>query len=735
MRLKSISLITISLMFLLSGIVFAGDSNDSNNSEVSGSVEIGARSVEGGEDSAKLWEYRDLKDSSLGNVKLNIDKESYFLNMTGKNIGLDDQFFKVKGGRYGHYNYSIYYDEIVHNFSFRNKTYYTGIGTGNLDYYATNRTTNTDSSYTPNIPTTEFLWSKFDYSTNRKDLGLTIDIKFDSPFYLTAKASQIETKGIKPIGSPSGVFVDRTGVQTSAFGNTVEMPATVDYWTKNISFEGGYKTKSFIGSVNALYSKFENPYDFLMWRNPYVTTTSLYEKTSLPPDNDYYKLSAQGVLKQLPLDSSLAINAGYANIKNSLSLLNTIASSTSGTSTTTPAYTTETLGLNNSTYTGDISYTTASLALTTKPRELLDLKLYYNYLKKDNKSTLIEYTDMTTGGNVSSELFNYSKNNLGLDADYKLSALTKAAIGYEYLKIDRERNDAKSTSDNSVYAEIKNNSLDFLSAKLKYQRLWRSSDFKNDTLGTGITDINYIRRFLRRFDATDKTMDLLKIGFDINPAEHLDIGLEYTYKTNDYNTTKLGRTKDKRDEYYIDAVYEIPDSLKLTGFFDYETARYDSYHRYINPTGTYSYDPDSAPVTNSYNWSSLLEDKNWSVGAGVEMPVRKDKLDVAVSWTYAEADGRNDFTSQNNIGNPLDINIYDDYKKHTLNVKAIYRFVKNLNLTAGYAYESLEYKDEQYDSYKYVMAAASSPNSYLTGAYKDRNYNTNIVYLLTSYSF
>ncbi len=735
MRLKSIPLITISLMFLLSGIVFAGDSNDTNNSEVSGSVKIGARSVEGGEDSAKLWEYRDLKDSSLGNVKLNIDKESYFLNMTGKNIGLDDQFFKVKGGRYGHYNYSIYYDEIVHNFSFRNKTYYTGIGTGNLDYYATNRTTNTDSSYTPNIPTTEFLWSKFDYVTNRKDLGLTIDIEFDSPFYLTAKASQIETKGIKPIGSPSGVFVDRTGIQTSAFGNTVEMPATVDYWTKNISFEGGYKTKSFIGSVNALYSKFENPYDFLMWRNPYVTTTSLYEKTSLPPDNDYYKLSAQGVLKQLPLDSSLAINAGYANIKNSLSLLNTIASSTSGTSTTTPAYTTETLGLNNSTYTGDISYTTASLALTTKPRELLDLKLYYNYLKKDNKSTLIEYTDMTTGGNVSSELFNYSKNNLGLDADYKLSALTKAAIGYEYLKIDRERNDAKSTSDNSVYAEIKNNSLDFLTAKLKYQRLWRSSDFKNDTLGTGITDINYIRRFLRRFDATDKTMDLLKLGFDIYAAEHLDIGLEYTYKTNDYNATKLGRTKDKRDEYYIDAVYEIPDSLKLTGFFDYETARYDSYHRYINPTGTYSYDPDSAPVTNSYNWSSILEDKNWSVGAGVEMPVRKDKLDVAVSWTYAEADGRNDFTSQNNIGNPLDINIYDDYKKHTLNVKAIYRFVKNLNLTAGYAYESLEYKDEQYDSYKYVMAAASSPNSYLTGAYKDRNYNTNIVYLLTNYSF
>lgn len=732
MRLKFIYLITFGLIFLLSNIAFA---NDSDNSEVSGSVKIGARAVEGGEDSAKLWEYRDLKDGAVGNVKLNIDKESYYLNMTGKNIGLDDQFFKVKGGRYGHYNYSIYYDEIVHNYSFRNKTFYSGIGTGNLDYYATNRSSNTDSSYTPNIPTTEFLWSKFDYAINRRDLGLTFDIKFDTPYYLTVKASQIETKGTKPIGSPSGVFVDRTGTQTSAFGNMVEIPAPIDYWTKNISLEGGYKTKGFVGSVNLLFSRFENTYDYLKWRNPYVTTSSVYEKTSLPPDNDYYKLSAQGVLKQLPLHSSLAINAGYANIKNSLSMLNTTTSSTSGTSTTTPTYSTETLGLNNSTYTGDISYTTASLALTSQPGDLLDAKLYYNYLKKDNKSTLIEYTDLSTGGKVDSELFNYSKNNFGLDADYKLSSVTKAAIGYEYLKIDRERNDAKSTSDNSVYAEVKNKSLDFLSAKLKYQRLWRSSDFKNDTLGTGTTDVNYIRRFLRRFDATDKTMDLLKIAFDIYPAEHIDIGLEYTYKTNDYNTTKLGRTKDRRDEYYIDALYEIPDSFKLTGFLDYETAKYDSYHRYINPTGTYSYDPNAAPVTNSYNWSSTVEDINWSVGAGLEIPVKKDKLDIAASWTYAVADGKDDFTSQNNIGNPLDITVYDDYKKHSLNIKAIYKFVKNLNLIAGYAYESLEYKDEQYDGYKYVMTTTSSPNSYLTGAYKDRNYNANIVYLLTSYSF
>ncbi|MEK6590687.1 MAG: MtrB/PioB family outer membrane beta-barrel protein, partial [Nitrospinota bacterium] len=692
-------------------------------------------SVEGGEDSAKLREYRDLRDTVLGSINLNVDKDSYFLNTTGKNIGLDDQYLNLNGGRYGSFKYSLIYNEIIHNLSFGTRTFYSGIGTGNLDYFAANRTTNTDSSYTPNIAATEYLWSKFNYATKGKDLGATFDITLNSPFYFSVNANQIETKGTRPIGSPSGVFADRIGSQTSTFGNLVEMSAPVDYRTKNLFLEAGYKSKAFVGSMNLLLSKFENQYDFLTWRNPYVTTTSINERTSLPADNDYYKTTAQGILKQLPFNSLFAVNLGYTKIKNKLSLLDTIASSTSGTSTTSPTYTIKQLGLNSNSFDGDITYSSASVSLTSQPVKRIDFKLSYNYLKKENKSTSIEYTDLSTGTKINSELFNYNKNNFGIDASYKLSATTKTNLGYEYLNIERERNDARSTKDNSAYIEIRNNSLDLITARLKYQRLWRSSDFNNSTSGTGPTDVNYIRRFLRRFDATDKTQDTLKIGFDIYPAEHLDLGLEYTYRYNDYHATKLGRTKDRRDEYYIDAVYEKPEYFKLTGFFDYEIVKYYSYHRFINPTGTFSYDPDSTPVTNSFNWSSTLEDKNWSVGAELEIPVTRDTLDIAASWVYAEADGKNDFSSQNNIGTPLNIDRYDDYKKHAFNIKAIYKFVKNLNLIFGYAYESFEYKDEQYEGYKFVMNTATSPNTYLTGAYNDRNYSANIVYLLTSYYF
>ena len=727
MRLKIFISIILVGFFAFSGFVYAEDKDFS----VSGSIKLGGRWVnENSSNSAKFLEYRDLEDGVFGKLKLDADIGSYFLNITGQNIGYDDQSIMLKGGKYGYFKYNLYYNEIIHNLSFNARTFYSGIGTGNLDYFATNRAKNTDTAYTPNIPTDANLWNKFDYSLQRKDVGASVDITLNSPFYVTVDANQLETSGVRPIGAPSGVFVDRIGTQTSAFGNQVELPAPVDYKTKNLNLEAGYNTKDVLFSISGLLSKFENANDYLRWRNPYVTTEAVYEVNSLAADSDYYKISVKGVLKRLPLDSALALNVGYARLKNDLSLLNTIASATSGTATTSPTYSTATLGLNDSTFNGDIRYKSASLALTSSPVKGLNTKLYYNYLKKDNKSDEITYTN---GTSVTNELFEYKKNNFGIDVSCKLPAATKIMVGYEYMKVDRpvEREDAESTKDNSVYVELKNSSLDFLTAKIRYQRLWRSSEFGNNNAGTGVTDANYIKRFVRRFDATDKKMDALKLAFDVTPIEHFDIGLEYIYKKNNYDETILGRTQDKRNEYYVDASYEMPDLFKIGAFFDYETVKNDSYHRnFINNA-----DVSTPPTSTNYNWSAKLEDKNYSYGVGLTIPVVKNTLKFATSWTYEKANGKADFASQNNYGTPLNIDQYDDYKKQAFNAKAVYKAAKNMDVTLGYAYESYKYQDAQYDGYQYVMNNTTSPNTYLTGAYANPNYNANIVYLTVAYKF
>ncbi|MBI4495727.1 MAG: MtrB/PioB family outer membrane beta-barrel protein, partial [Deltaproteobacteria bacterium] len=608
MKLKILGLIITVLLFT-TGPALAQE----KGIDVSGGLTLGLRSVHETDGSAKFQEYRDLRDGVFGDVDLNVYRGKYYLDFTGENIGLDDQFYQLRGGKYESFKYSLYYNEIPHNLSFGARTFYAGstIGTGTLDYFATDRARNTDTSFTPNITTNPALWNTFDYAIKRKDVGGALTFSFGTPFFLTVEANTLETKGVKPWGAPSGVFVDRRGVQGSAFGNVVEMPAPVDYKTNTLGLKTGYNTQPFMVALEGMYSKFENSHDYLRWRNPYVTTAAEYEVSSLAADNDYWNVSAQGRVR-LPLSSALAAKVGYSKLTNSLSLLNTIPSATSGTATTSPSYFVKTLGLSHSTFDGDIRYTTAGVALTSSPIRPLDVKLFYNYLKKDNESPIIEYTDPVNGATVDSELFKYDKNNVGLDLGYRLPLKTKALLGYEYLVIKRERPDAEKTKDNLVYVGLKNSYFDMITGKIRYERLWRSSDFANASAGTGPTDPDYFKRFVRRYDATDKTMDAVKIGVDISPLEHLEVGLEFAYKQNDYKETVLGRTKDRRYEYYVDAAYEMPELFRLKAFFDYEDVKYDSKHRNVTPTAPFSIDPNAAPTANSYNWNATVKDASYA---------------------------------------------------------------------------------------------------------------------------
>lgn len=735
MRLKILlTALVIGLLFTGIGGGSAVLADEAGEFVFTGSVDLGVRSVSDGDKSAKFQEYRDLKPGVFSDLTFGGDNGAYFMDFTGENIGRNDQKFEMEGGKFGTFKYSLHYDEIVHNYSFGAKTFYSGVGTASLDYSATNRAKNTDAAYTPAISTDAGLWaSTFDYSIKRKDTGAMLDFTFGTPFYVTLDANQVETKGVRPLGTPGGVYVDRKGVQTSSFGNVVELPAPVDYRTQNLNLKAGYNTKTVSFGFSGLLSRFENANDLLTWRNPFVSTQSFSETSSMPSDNNYYKFNAHGALKQLPLNSSLAMQVGYSKLMNEIPLLSTIAYATSGTATTSPTYKSQSLILNNQTFKGDIEYNTASVALTSEPVKSLTTKVYYNYLKKRNTSTEITYTNVTS---VSNELLGYEKNNAGVDLGFKVTPKTKLGVGYEYLMMKRSpRPDAENNQDNSVYGEVKNSSLDWLTAKVKYQRLWRKSKFENGSAGAGPADQLYIERFVRRFDATDKVQDSLKFGVDIAPLEHLDIGLEYIYKKNDYKDTILGRLSDERNEYYADVAYTMPERFKLTAFVNYEEVKAKSYHRYISPSGTFSFDPGAAPVANSYNWSENLTDKNWMYGLGLEVPAIKDRLTFVASWIYEKTDGQADFSSQNNFGAPLNIASYDDYTKQGLDLKAIYKATRSLDLTLGFAYERFTISDAQWDGYQYVVSSAGVPVTYLSGAYSDQNYNVSMVYFMASYKF
>jgi MtrB/PioB family decaheme-associated outer membrane protein len=728
MRLK-ILLMTILLAVLgVGSFAYAAD-EAKDDVTITGFVDLGVQSVQDKGKSAKFNEYRDVRTGVFTNMEFGGDNGYYYVDITGENVGRDDQSFEVKGGRFGLFDYKLFYNETIHNLTFDAKTFYANPGSSNLIYGYANGATGL-AAYTPTVPLNSGQWNTFDYSVKRKDVGATVDFTFGTPFYVTVDASQNEKKGIVPFGTPSNLIRDyKNSTSASLF---LELPIPIDYRTNNLNLKAGYNTKKYSFSITGSLSKFENENPYVNFQNPGVTTQSRSEFLSEPSDNENYKLSMQGAVRQLPLNSAVAVQLGYSKLKSDFTIPSILSnSSNTATGNVNPTYNTETLGLNKSSFKGDITYQTASVALTSEPIKALDTKIHFNYLNKENKSDIIEFTNPTTKLTTDTEVFNYKKYNVGADAGYKITKTTKASVGYEFEQVKRDRVDFDSTKDNRVYGEIKDSSLEWLTAKAKYQRLWRNSSFLQDN------DSNVYWRYFRKYDAANKIQDSVKLGLEFDPINHLNFGLEYIYKNNDYKDTLLGVTKDQRHEFYVDASYEIPDIFKVTAFFDYETV--DSTDAFRSNAA----DPRTPSTSSGYNYSQDLKDRNFLYGLALQAPIIKDKLQFVASWTYEEANGAADFNvpavaTAAVVNTFINLSERDDYKKQSLSLKLIYKATKNLDLTLGYAYEKYQYSDISMNDYAYWINSTTSPfpvSGFLSGSNYNQPYEVNLFYMQVGYKF
>ena len=667
------------VLFLLPQVDWSSAAEDA---EISGSVVLGGRLTDGEDDSAKFQEYRDLDDAILGDFTFNYNQDAYWLGAEGQNIGQDDQFYQLTGGSYEKFKYAFFYNEIPHNLTFDALSFYSGIGSDSL----------TITFADPDIPAT---WTNFDYQIETKTYGGDISFTLAEPFYFSLGANRQEKNGLKPLGSGS-------------FSGAVEMPEPVDYTTDNYTANGGYRSDQLSIKISGLYSTFNNDKNFLDWQNPFLGIT---ETNSLPADNNYAKIGADLMWRQLPLKSTFVVNGSYANLSNDFSV-DAIGAPLLA-------------GLNQKNFEGDITTTRLGASFVSHPLEKLDTRLFYDYYDQDNDSTVIDYT----GGGNGDYLFGYTKNDLGVDAGYRLPAHTRLNGGYTYTYIDRtNRPDGENNADNLFYLKLKNTSLDFLTAKLEYSYLNRDVDSNYDLTGLTIFDPAYINPYVQRFDVAAKQRNAVKLAVEVSPLNSLDFGASYTYVDNNYEDVTLGRTNDNGNEFSIDFMWRAAKIFKLSGFAAYENYQADSNH--------YNYGPGQPSIPTiddlnpaSYRWTQSIDTNFWAVGLLGRMPLMKERLELTLSWQYQQADGKSDFTSQG-LNPLLPINDYDDYDLNLVEAKAAYALTAAVDLTIGYLYEDLNYEDNQYQGYEYT------PNgTYLSGAYDYPDYSNHLGYFTVRYKF
>lgn len=675
MKLRYLTMLLVALLAAVPA--FAGEA------VVTGEVQAGLRFISGDDTdddkgNAKFNEYDNRNDGFIGDFSLFAGKDRHYLKVDADSSGLEATVGCFKNGKF-----SVYFNEFDHNYTYDALTVFKGVGSENLTLAGVG-----------NNPAN---WIPFDYTVERKQMGAKGDFSFGSPFFLTFDVNKTEKDGQVPWGVNSS--------STSPGSYFTELPMPIEYAANTATVTLGYRSKSLTASVDGTISSFDNDNDRLSWQSPSVVNAAVTVPVYLAPDNEMAQIGGQLIFRELPLASTLALRGSYAKLTSDADII----------------------GFRE--FDGEVTYTNASAILRSRPTTALDTEIAYRYTDKDNDS------DQFDTGAGENQLFHYTKHSASIEGGYHLTAHNRLGAGYEYTKVDRAkevRHDAEETEDNKVFVEWKNSSLDFLTAKLRYEFLDRDTDFPDVPAAPVAAD------YVRPFDAATKQQDTVRVIFDVAPFDGLDLGIEYNYETADYDDTVLGRTDEESSEVIVDASAALPINSTLYAYVSYEQLEttVDQRRGSNDPLG------NSALTNANYSWENNREDNTWAYGVKLMVPLVDERLKLTAAWDYEKNEGEDTFTFPSAAfpaavepTRPIDINSnYGDYTQKTLNLKAEYAISASWEVMIGYLYEKYELEDIQYDGYRYIYGAGAS-TSYLSGAYADSDYEAKMGYLAMKYKF
>jgi MtrB/PioB family decaheme-associated outer membrane protein len=640
--------------------------------EYAGEVNLGLRTTHYASDqkSAKYDEYLDqgnglygsgwlLYDSDTSRIETIFDTSSH-LEITGESFGL------LKG--------SLFYDDYTHNISKNGMSPAEGIGS---DYLII-----PDAGDPTAIPPLSS-WQEFDYKVDQTNVGGEIMVAPEtSPFFTRLSYEQKRSDGTRPYGT----------VKFTGF----ELPMPVDYTTNIMLAESGYRDRETALTVGLSYSDFDNGYDLLT-----ISNGTDVQEYSMAPDN--YSYTITGALRQqLPSSSQLAMDLSYTRDISE---------------TDYDSFAILTYPGPDSDFDGDVTNWQMRTALSKRFGSDLDARIHYAYIDHSNNSDEVELEN--SGEN---NPFSYDKHQAGLDLDYRVSSTDTFHSGYEFTRMNRNREYVGRSTDNRIYGQWNNTSLDWLEVKLRLEYLNRDADTDLDAATLEVNN-DLIYQYFKPYDVVSKDRYSAKASFEFYPYERLELGLSYAFISDNFRDDP-GLQQEQRHEIYLDASYEWTPRKKVNFYAGYEYAKSDLDNSWTSLASS----PSS--LVGSYLWGQDSTYGFFVFGGSLTVPVLP-RLDMVMSVDYQLGDGEIDFSDSVVAGESLEpLDNADDFYKTQLGIKAIYTVNDAVSITTGYQFEKARLDEWYYDDYSYTDDAY-----YLSGAGLDHDYEAHQFYLVWTYRF
>ncbi|OFW08422.1 MAG: hypothetical protein A3H96_21205 [Acidobacteria bacterium RIFCSPLOWO2_02_FULL_67_36] len=732
--------------------------------QTSGSIVSGVQQVDNTTNSSKLTEYRDLQDSFYVpalTFGARHQRTGVFFDLSGANVSRADQTILASAGRPGAWNAQVSWIGVPHNYSNRAVTPYIRRGPGLFEVPATVPITfkklGTGSADTPGVLASDELIAAYQRAfltptplgtqTNTGHAGLTWS---GSDAVSLGIAYDLRDKsGLKPTFGPIGDRPPRT--------LNIQLTEPVDYRTNDLTLSAEHHGGAHQVRAEYLFSDFANRIDTLQWENVYATpaagatydvwdrAVSAYGVRPLPPDNRYHHASVT-FGGDLPGSSRVTATAAYGRMEQNETLVPYSYNSDQLAVKSLPRSTADAL-IDTLNFTADY---------VVSPAPGVNVRAFYRRydLNNDTPSSQWQYVTSDTSnlnGNVSyankrvNLPYAWDRQNMGAEATWRLPRRSTLTFGYEHEGIGREHREAD-TAEDIFRAAWRTRAAQWISFDARFVQgvrdggvyenavtkagYWYSPSDANDNNNPALTFDNHPD--MRRFDVSDRLRRQVDVKVNLTPRDIVAVSAYVRYRMDDFDSNvvasqpllgsglsdqaattpgdQLGRLKDARTRYGIDAFVQPGPRVSLNAFLNFDKGT--ALERSIEFNENNKANPSAVAVAElgpwtraSSQWTADFDDRTWSAGLGAALQIVPERLAFNADYTLSLT--RFDITyggygTANFDGTPFPATHQFAFSSpptvredlHVLNLRVEVP-LKTVMLVAGYSYEKYSLLDWQ----------------------------------------
>jgi MtrB/PioB family decaheme-associated outer membrane protein len=618
-----------------------------------GFAEIGGRFFLNNPDKRKLglfYEYRDLRPGVFGDFLFGAHKtgpDPLDIEAWGKNIGWNDQAFGLDIYKPGTYYLTLGWDETPHVFGTGRTTYSGGnvlstpcypTGAGNICGGGTaNANTNAfvganshdvDLKYRRDTASAAFRWTptdnwdvNVDYSHMHRDGTQPLSaVTFTDA---TTRASTQLPKPVDDTTQDSNLKAEYAGSAPWGKPFNVALGYGFSSYTNNVGCGSIAGVNGSPGSSNANCLTFQNP-----WVGANTLANPLWNRYSLPPDNQAHNLSVSGGVG-LPFNSRYMGTFQYTWMEQNETFL---------TSTINPLVTPGILP--RSSLNGDARTTLANNVLNTQITPELTSTLRYRYYDYHSNQAPMTITGLVTRPDTSAVVtaetaspVNFTKQNATGELVYRPWKWLNVGGIYEWEQWRHEYGDARDvvtlqegaltavTNENSVkaFADAKLWGWSTLRTSLRYGERRFDGNYLNNIPGANADGF-------RTVDLQDRNSTIVKTSWDINVTSMITFTPNGGYRLDDYpanGVTSYGITRNESWNAGGDISWVINPAAAL-------------YVSYMHEDGTRELYQRNLPSTLLLN----TRDVNDVFIVGGKFTVIPEKLFLNANYTYSRGTSR-----------------------------------------------------------------------------------------------